>query len=104
MKFSLSWLKDYIDVTMDPADLADALTMAGLEVDSVSNRYGYLNGVIVARVEEVSRHPNADNLSLCRVNTGESQVSVVCGATQRQGWHVRPAGAAWNGFAGWSPA
>ncbi|MCP4625708.1 MAG: phenylalanine--tRNA ligase subunit beta [bacterium] len=80
MKFSLSWLKDYIDVTMDPADLADALTMAGLEVDSVSNRYDYLNGVIVARVEEVSPHPNADKLSLCRVNTGESQVSVVCGA------------------------
>jgi len=80
MKFSLSWLKDYIDVTMDPADLADALTMAGLEVDSVSNRYDYLNGVIVARVEEVSPHLNADKLSLCRVNTGESQVSVVCGA------------------------
>ena len=80
MKFSLSWLKDYIDVTMDPADLADALTMAGLEVDSVSNRYDYLNGVIVARIEEVSPHPNADKLSVCRVNTGESQVSVVCGA------------------------
>jgi phenylalanyl-tRNA synthetase beta chain len=80
MKFSLSWLKDYIDVTLDPADLADALTMAGLEVDSVSNRYDYLNGVIVARVEEVSPHPNADKLSLCRVNTGKSQVSVVCGA------------------------
>ena len=80
MKFSLSWLKDYLDVTMDPADLADALTMAGLEVDSVSNRYSYLDGVIVARVEEVNPHPNADKLSLCRVNTGENQVSVVCGA------------------------
>ena len=89
MKFSLSWLKDYIDVTMDPADLADALTMAGLEVDSVSNRYDYLNGVIVARVEEVGPHPNADKLSLCRVNTGDSQVSVVCGAPNvKEGMHV----------------
>jgi len=52
MKFSLSWLKDYIDVTMDPADLAEALTMAGLEVDSVADRYAYLSGVIVGRVEE----------------------------------------------------
>ena len=80
MKVSLSWLKDYVDVTMDPADLADALTMAGLEVDSVSDRYAYLNGVIVGRVEEVAPHPNAGKLTLCRVNTGEGQVSVVCGA------------------------
>ncbi len=80
MKVSLSWLKDYIDVHMDPADLADALTMTGLEVDSVSDRYAYLNGVIVGRIEEVGPHPNADKLTLCLVNTGEGQVSVVCGA------------------------
>ena len=80
MKVSISWLKDYVDVTMDPADLAEALTMAGLEVDSVSNRYAYLNAVIVGRVDEVAPHPNADKLTLCRVYTGESQVSVVCGA------------------------
>ena len=89
MKFSLSWLKDYIDITMDPADLADALTMAGLEVDSVSNRYEYLNGVIVARVEEVAPHPNADKLSLCRVDAGGNRVSVVCGAPNvKAGLHV----------------
>jgi len=80
MKVSLSWLKDYIDITMDPADLAEALTMAGLEVDSVSDRYAYLDGVIVGRVDEVAPHPNADKLTCCRVNTGEGQVSVVCGA------------------------
>ena len=80
MKVSLSWLKDYIDVTMAPTELAEALTMAGLEVDSVSDRYAYLNGVIVGRVEEVAPHPNADKLKLCRVSTGKDQVSVVCGA------------------------
>ena len=80
MKVSLSWLKDYVDIDMEPADLADALTMAGLEVDSVSDRFAYLNGVIVAKVEEVGPHPNADKLKLCRVNTGKGQVSVVCGA------------------------
>jgi phenylalanyl-tRNA synthetase beta chain len=80
MKVSLSWLKDYIDVTMAPTELAEALTMAGLEVDSVSDRYAYLNGVIVGRVDEVAPHPNADKLTVCRVNTGEGQVSVVCGA------------------------
>ena len=53
MKVSLSWLNDYIDIQMDAADLADALTMAGLEVDSVSNRYAYLKTVFVGRVAEV---------------------------------------------------
>jgi len=80
MKVSLSWLEDYTDINMAPADLADALTMAGLEVDSVSDRYAYLNGVIVGRVEAVAPHPNADKLRLCRVNTGNGRVSVVCGA------------------------
>lgn len=80
MKVSLSWLKDYIDITMEPTELADALTMAGLEIDSVSDRYAYLSGIIVGRVEEVAPHPNADKLRLCRVNTGKDQVSVVCGA------------------------
>lgn len=80
MKVSLSWLKDYIDINMDPADLAQALTMAGLEVDSVSDRYAYLDGVIVGRIEEVGPHPKADKLKICRVNTGDRQLSVVCGA------------------------
>lgn len=80
MKVSLSWLKDYIDINMDPADLAEALTMAGLEVDSVSDRYAYLNSVIVGRIEEVEPHPNADKLKICRVNTGDRRLSVVCGA------------------------
>ena len=65
---------------MDPADLADALTMAGLEVDSISDRYAYLNGVIVGRIEAVIPHPNADKLTLCRVDKGDGQVTVVCGA------------------------
>ncbi len=80
MKVSLSWLKDYVDITMDAAELAEALTMAGLEVDSVSGRYAYLKGVIVGRIEDVQPHPNADKLRLCRVGTGADTVSVVCGA------------------------
>jgi len=80
MKVSLSWLKDYIDIQMDAADLADALTMAGLEVESVSNRYAYLQTVFVGRVAEVRPHPNADKLTICRVETGDRSRTVVCGA------------------------
>ena len=80
MKVSLSWLKDYISIEMEPADLADALTMIGLEVESVADRYGYLRSVVVGRVEEISPHQNADKLKVCRVSTGDRQFSVVCGA------------------------
>jgi len=85
MKVSLSWLKDYVDVQMDPAQLAEALTMAGLEVDSVADRYGYLQTVQVGRIEAVADHPNADKLKVCRVYLPEGQLSVVCGAA-----NVRP--------------
>jgi phenylalanyl-tRNA synthetase beta chain len=80
MKVSLSWLNDYIDIQMDAADLAEALTMAGLEVESVSNRYAYLQTVLVGRVVEVSPHPNADKLTICKVDTEDRSYKVVCGA------------------------
>jgi phenylalanyl-tRNA synthetase beta chain len=80
MKVSLSWLKDYVPIEMDPSDLAEALTMVGLEIESVSDRYGYLDTVYVGRIEEITPHPNADKLHLCQVDTGQGKVSVVCGA------------------------
>ena len=80
MKVSLSWLKDYISIDMNIDDLADALTMAGLEVEYVSDRYSYLNSVMVGRVVEVETHPNADKLKLCHVDIGNRIIPVVCGA------------------------
>jgi phenylalanyl-tRNA synthetase beta chain len=80
MKVSLSWLKDYVNIEMTSSDLAEALTMVGLEVESLSERYHYLNTVFVGRIEEIAPHPQADKLHLCRVNTGRQKISVVCGA------------------------
>ena len=80
MKVSLSWLKDYVPIEIDPSDLAEALTMVGLEIESVSDRYGYLDTVYVGRIEEIAPHPNADKLQMCQVDTGQGKVSVVCGA------------------------
>ena len=80
MKVSLSWLNDYVPIQMDPSDLADALTMVGLEVESVSARYRYLDTVFVGQIEAIAPHPNADKLSLCQVDSGQGQISVVCGA------------------------
>lgn len=80
MKVSLSWLKDYIAIDMDPQQLAESLTMAGLEVDSVSDRYAYLKSVVVGRIAQVKPHPNADKLTICRVHTKDRDWDIVCGA------------------------
>jgi phenylalanyl-tRNA synthetase beta chain len=90
MKVSLSWLKEYIPVDLDPQDISDRLTMAGLEVDSIENRYDYLDNVVVARVDELRKHPNADTLSCCMVDVGgDEPVQIVCGAPNvRQGMTV----------------
>ena len=80
MKISLSWLKQYIDVDINVNDLADALTMAGLEVEAVSDRYDYLNSVVIGRIAKIDPHPNANKLKLCRVDIGDRMLTVVCGA------------------------
>jgi phenylalanyl-tRNA synthetase beta chain len=90
MKVSLSWLKDYVPIEMDPADLAEALTMVGLEIESVSERYSYLDTVFVGRIEEITPHPNADKLHLCQVDTGQGKVSVVCGAPNAETGMLSP--------------
>lgn len=80
MKVSLSWLSDYTPVKMTPAELAEALTRVGLAVDAVVDRYRYLDTVRVGRVIAVDSHPAADKLKVCRVDTGQGVVDIVCGA------------------------
>ena len=80
MKVSLSWLRKYVDVDLNIDDLADALTMVGLEVEAFSDRYDYLNSVVIGRIVEISPHPNADKLKLCFVDVGSNTIPVVCGA------------------------
>jgi phenylalanyl-tRNA synthetase beta chain len=80
MKASISWLNDYSPINMDVHSLADALTMAGLEVEAVTDRFGYLDNVVVGRIVEIEPHPNADKLKLVKVDVGHQTLAVVCGA------------------------
>lgn len=80
MKVTYNWLKEFVDFDLSPDKLADLLTMLGLEVESIEYIGAGLDDVVVAVVEERAQHPNADKLSLCRVNNGKEILNVVCGA------------------------
>src|SRR4051812_1487079 len=75
-----SWLRTFCNPKLDGPKLADALTMAGLEVESYAPVGPALDNVVVAEVLSVDRHPQADKLTVCKVNLGKEQVTVVCGA------------------------
>ncbi len=80
MRVNIEWLRDWVDIDLKPEELAEKLTVAGLEVDAVETAAPPFDGLVVAEIAAVDPHPNADKLVLCRVDDGESQHSVVCGA------------------------
>lgn len=80
MKVTYNWLKEFVDFDLTPQQLADVLTMLGLEVEGMEQQGGGMDDVVVARVDEKRQHPNADKLSLCRVDNGSEVFDVVCGA------------------------
>ena len=80
MKFTLSWLKDHLDTDADVADVAEAMTMAGLEVEDVHDPIAALAPFTVARIVAAEQHPNADRLRVCQVDTIDGRKEIVCGA------------------------
>jgi len=80
MIVTYNWLKEFVDVDLPAAELADMLTMLGLEVEGMESRGEGLDEVVVAVVQEKNQHPNADKLSLCKVNNGREILDIVCGA------------------------
>ncbi|MHB8067632.1 MAG: phenylalanine--tRNA ligase subunit beta [Desulfobaccales bacterium] len=80
MRLSINWLKDFVDLTVPAADLADRLTLAGLEVEALEEVAPDFSGVVVARVNRVEPHPQADRLRLAEVTDGHTTYQVVCGA------------------------
>lgn len=84
MKISVNWLKTLIDIDKSPQQIADLLTSSGLEVEGLEtfeSIKGGLRGLIVGQVTECVKHPDADRLSLTKVNIGSGQIlSIICGA------------------------
>jgi len=85
MRISLNWLRELVDFDMDPEALAEALTMAGFEVEAIEDRRAWAEGVVVGKVLQCEPHPNADKLRVCQVNAGTSEpLNIVCGAANVQ--------------------
>ena len=80
MKFTLSWLKHHLQTDASVAEVVEAMTMAGLEVEHVEDPAARLAAFSVARIVEAVQHPNADRLRVCQVDTKDGRKEIVCGA------------------------
>src|SRR6267143_406136 len=81
MKFSVSWLREFVELPSRVNELAELLTMAGIEIESIEKRGANFDKVVVAQINASAQHPNADRLSVCQVDDGSGQQrQIVCGA------------------------
>jgi len=81
MKASVNWLRDYVDITLPPAEVARRLTLAGHEVGAMDVIGGNWDNIVIGRITEINPHPDADRLTLVTLDLGGEQPTVVCGAT-----------------------
>jgi len=81
MYLSVNWIKEWVKLPKDitPEKLAYDLTMSTVEVEEVIDQAASLQGVVVGKIKEMTKHPQADRLQVCQVNIGEQEVSIVCG-------------------------
>ena len=84
MKVTYNWLKEYVDFDWSVEELAERITMLGVEVEGIVGAGGAFEGIVVGEVITRDQHPNADKLSLCKVNDGSRELQIVCGATNFQ--------------------
>ncbi len=85
MKFSLNWLSEFVELPDDVGQLADLLTLAGVEIEAIEHRGASFENVVVAQIKSSAQHPNADRLSVCQVDDGSGEIrQIVCGAKNYQ--------------------
>jgi phenylalanyl-tRNA synthetase beta chain len=84
MKVTLNWLKQYTDFDWSPEELAERLTMLGIEVEGVRKLGGEFEGVVVAQILTKDKVPGSDKLSVCKVNDGSGERTIICGAQNHQ--------------------
>ena len=80
MKFTLSWLKDHLDTHASVDEIAETLTDLGLEVEGVENPLDRLSDFTLGKVVRAEKHPDADRLTVCQVDTDQGIKQIICGA------------------------
>ena len=80
MKVTLNWLKQYVDFDWSPEQLSERLTMLGLEVEGVHKVAGEFEGIVVAQILTKDKVQGSDKLSVCKVNDGTGERTIICGA------------------------
>src|SRR5207245_6012306 len=82
MKFSVNWLREFVDLPNKIDKLAELLTLGGVEIEAIERRGVNIDKIIVAQITASSQHPNADRLPVCEVKDGSgTKLQIVCGAT-----------------------
>jgi phenylalanyl-tRNA synthetase beta chain len=82
MRFSINWLREFVDLPKNPEEIAELLTRAGIETKNIETRGAKIDNVIVSQITAASRHPNADRLTVCAVDDGSgTKRQIACGAT-----------------------
>src|SRR5438477_3247535 len=85
MKFSVNWLREFVELPPSIEALADLLTMSGIEIEAIEKRGANFDHVVVARITESKPHPNADRLTVCVIDDGSgTKRQIVCGAKNYQ--------------------
>src|SRR5216110_3996199 len=85
MKFSVNLLREFVELPSNVDELADSLTMAGIEIEGIEKRGANFDKIVVAQIKVSEQHPNADRLSVCQVDDGSGQTrQIVCGAKNYQ--------------------
>jgi phenylalanyl-tRNA synthetase beta chain len=85
MKFSVNWLREFVELPASVEELAELLTLAGIEIEGIEKRGANFDKVVVAEIKASAQHPNADRLSVCQVEDGSGQThQIVCGAKNYQ--------------------
>ena len=80
MKTSVEWLRDYADVNVDVHTLADRLTMTGSKVETIEQKGNDIKNVVVGKILEITKHPDADKLIVTKVDVGTEKLQIVTGA------------------------
>src|SRR5438874_1346383 len=90
MRVPMRWLREFVDIEMSAEEIGHRLTMAGIEVGSVHHIGAEWERVVIGQVDEIERHPNADNLFVAKVDVGESHITLVTAAPNLKGGEVVP--------------